>query len=122
MNRMLKIIVTGSFAFVMMGCGDGAGGGGGTCQRQYTTADLAGCYQSVNSASEWLCFDGQGQWGKKMWTQISGCATIENGTYEINGCTMKSCSQKSGCGTYPVGQDQEGNPVINGVTYKESDC
>lgn len=122
MNRILKGIVTGSIAFVMMGCGDGAGGGG-TCQRQYTTADLTGCYQSVKSATEWYCFDGQGQWRKDLWTSVSGCYQgMESGTYEINGCNMKSCSEKEGCGTHSVGQDQEGNLVIDGVTYNESDC
>ena len=130
MDHTFKKIVVGSIAFVMMGCGgDGIGGGnaggggagGATCQRQYTTADLAGCFQG-NSAMRWYCFDGQGQYSEIFWTAISGCAQVNNGTYEVNGCTMKSCNQKEGCGTYTVGQDQEGNLVIDGVTYQESDC
>ena len=136
MDRIFKGIVIGSIAFVMMGCGGGddagagggigaggnGGGGAGTCQRQYTTADLAGCFQASNSAMRWYCFDGQGYYREIFWTAISGCAEVGNGTYEINGCTMKSCSEKEGCGTYPVGQDQAGNLMINGVTYTESDC
>lgn len=112
----------------LVGCGGdgtaaGGAGGGGSCTRNYTTADLAGCYQPANSATEWYCFDGGGQWRKDLWTSVSGCYQgIESGTYEIQGCTMKSCSQKDGCGQYPVGQNQDGNLVINGIVYHESDC
>ena len=107
----------------LVGCGGDAPGGGGTCTRNYTTADLAGCYQSVNSATEWYCFDGGGQWRKDLWTSVSGCYQgMESGTYEIQGCTMKSCSQKGGCEQHTVGQNQEGKLMIDGVVYNESDC